>query len=203
MDDLSELRSQYSTRRANILEPIAAALQKHLRNQLRDIKRIDQITARAKDVDSFMDKAVREKDEGGPKYPDPLNEIQDQIGVRVVTFYLDDVDTVSQELESYYHDIENRRVEPDSTKEFDYVGKHYILILPRDVVAQTMERSDVPRVFELQLKTLFQHAWGEANHDLGYKPRGSLESEEKRKIAFAAAQAWGADRMFQELHRSR
>ena len=58
----------------------------------------------------------------------------------------------------------------------------------------------MPEFFELQVKTLFQHAWAEANHDLGYKPEGKeLDQESKRLLAYASAQAWGADRVFDEL----
>jgi putative GTP pyrophosphokinase len=54
------------------------------------------------------------------------------------------------------------------------------------------------------VKTLFQHAWSEADHDVGYKP-GSipLTPEEKRKLAYTSAQAWGADQIFDELFQAR
>jgi ppGpp synthetase/RelA/SpoT-type nucleotidyltranferase len=55
--------------------------------------------------------------------------------------------------------------------------------------------------FELQIKTLFQHAWSEAEHDLGYKPTTILTSAQKKRLAFTAAQAWGADQIFDELFR--
>jgi ppGpp synthetase/RelA/SpoT-type nucleotidyltranferase len=58
---------------------------------------------------------------------------------------------------------------------------------------------ECPTFFELQIKTLFQHAWGEADHDLIYKPSGALTSDQRRRVAFTAAQAWGADRIFEEL----
>jgi putative GTP pyrophosphokinase len=62
----------------------------------------------------------------------------------------------------------------------------------------------VPKVLELQIKTLFQHAWSEANHDLGYKPDlQPLDPDDERKLAFTAAQAWGADQIFDELYRKR
>ncbi len=93
---------------------------------------------------------------------------------------------------------------PDSEWEFGYFGKHYILLLPRDVIDPGIDQNLVPEFFELQVKTLFQHAWSEANHDLGYKPGAApLTADEKRRLAFTAAQAWGADRVFDELCQGR
>jgi putative GTP pyrophosphokinase len=43
-----------------------------------------------------------------------------------------------------------------------------------------------------------------AEHDLGYKPGAvPLTPDEKRRLAFTAAQAWGADRIFDELFHER
>jgi GTP pyrophosphokinase len=56
----------------------------------------------------------------------------------------------------------------------------------------------------LQIKTLFQHAWSEANHDLGYKPAlAPVGVEDERRLAFTSAQAWGADHIFDELYSER
>ncbi|MNL70650.1 hypothetical protein D3C87_1956870 [compost metagenome] len=62
------------------------------------------------------------------------------------------------------------------------------------------DRAKVPEFFELQVKTLFQHAWSEAEHDLAYKPSEPLSTLQQRQIAFTAAQAWGADQIFEQLH---
>jgi len=197
-----DLRERYQERYEKGLKPVAKILEDHLKDNMNGLPRVDRISARAKDTDRFMSKAAKQVD-GQPKYSDPLNQVQDQIGARIVTFYLDDVETVSKEVEEYYRKIESRVVVPDSESEFGYFGKHYILLLPDDVIVDGIEPSDVPKFFELQIKTLFQHAWSEANHDLGYKPEGELMSDEKRKIAFTSAQAWGADQIFADLFRMR
>jgi putative GTP pyrophosphokinase len=88
---------------------------------------------------------------------------------------------------------------PDSEREFGYEGRHFILFLPRDVFKDEENESAVISFFELQIKTLFQHAWSESEHDLGYKPTTTLSSDQKRRLAFTAAQAWGADQIFDEL----
>ena len=193
----AELRGLYEDRYERILVPIAARLRDLLADYVSDCPRIDRVTTRAKSIDRFVAKALKQVG-ATPKYSDPLNQIQDQIGARIVTFYLSDVPTVEQAVERYFRPIEARNVEPDTEKEFGYVGKHYILFLPEDVVGDD-EVPEAPKFFELQIKTLFQHAWSEAEHDLAYKPSSSLSKDQKRFIAFTAAQAWGADRIFDQL----
>jgi len=105
---------------------------------------------------------------------------------------------VSAIVEQYYTPIEKQNIVPDSVREFGYEGKHYIIFIP-DAILPVAPPGSYPKLFELQIRTLFQHAWAEAEHDLGYKPTQELTVEEKRRIAFTAAQAWGADSIFQEL----
>ena len=84
--------------------------------------------------------------------------------------------------------------------EFGYFGKHHILMIPSDVIDPEWNNTMLPRFFELQIKTFFQHAWSEAEHDVGYKEtKKQLTLDQRRRLAFTSAQAWGADRMFDEL----
>ncbi len=197
---MKSLRRRYAERRASFLEPVAGLLRAHLRQCLSSCTRIDQVSARAKGVDRFVAKASQKRD-GKIRYGDPLNQIQDQVGARVVTFYLSDVEPIKSEVLKYFRPIESRRVVPDTETSFSYFGHHFILLLPTDLTAKFARRLVKPDFFELQIHTLFQHAWAEAEHDLGYKPSGAVGPEEKRKIAFTAAQAWGADMIFDELAR--
>ncbi len=138
--------------------------------------------------------------DGVARYSDPLNQIQDQIGARVVTFYISDVTQVDAVIQKYYRLVESKTLVPGSQWAFGYFGVHYILLIPRGVIEADVADDLVPEFLELQVKTLFQHAWSEANHDLGCKPGAApLTSDAERRLAFTAAQAWGADRMFNEL----
>ena len=193
-----DLRQEYGDRHQRVLAPAALALEVLLKDQLSDLPRVDRISCRAKSIDRFVAKAS--KREGGvAKYADPLNQIQDQIGARIVVFYLDDISLAQNAVERYHRHIEKRAVEPEIDEAFGYRGFHYVVPLPRDVLPDGVESDVAPDVFELQIKTLWQHAWSEANHDLGYKPDAPLTSDQRRRLAFTAAQAWGADQMFHEL----
>lgn len=196
----NELRAEYASRRRNILEPLAHQLIAHLQDNLRGIDRIDRVVARAKGVDRFMAKAEKALADGGVKYEQPFEQIQDLVGARIIVFYRQDVDVVAAMVERYYRHIERKDLIPESEAEFGYVGKHFILAVPQDVIDDDADREKTPQFFELQVKTLFQHAWSEANHDLAYKPGEPLSPLQKRQVAFTAAQAWGADQIFGQLH---
>jgi ppGpp synthetase/RelA/SpoT-type nucleotidyltranferase len=197
------LEDQYRKRHDLALVPIAAALQEHIVDCFKGQPRIDRISARAKGISSFLEKA--KKVEGGKKkYREPLSQIQDQIGCRIVTFFASDVERIDAVVRKYFRAIEFKDLVPESESEFGYFGRHFVLLIPYDVVDPTIDRTMVPTFFELQIKTLFQHAWAEAEHDLGYKVgQHPLSSEQKRRLAFTAAQAWGADQIFDELFRAR
>lgn len=194
------VEAQYRVRYDNVLFSIAGKLEALLRDILSGQPRIDRISTRPKSVERFVDKANAVTRDGKPKYDDPLHQIQDQIGARIITFYKDDVQRISHEVQRYFHAIESKNVVPEDEWKFGYFGNHHVLMLQKDLVDPAFDNDLVPYCFELQIKTLFQHAWSEANHDLGYKPgQHPLESDELRQLAFTSAQAWGADRVFNEL----
>lgn len=195
---MSTLEEQYRTRFDAFLSPVARQLEVHLKDTLSHLARIDRISTRPKSVNRFVQKAAKVED-GQPKYSDPLSQIQDQIGARVVTFYASDVPRIANEVRRFFHPIENKLRIPETESEFGYIGEHFVLIIPTDVLVGIEPAEESPAVFELQIKTLFQHAWAEAEHDIGYKPDVELTSLHRRKMAFTAAQAWGADQMFDEL----
>ncbi len=197
------LESEYADRHQTALVPTAEVLRLHIADLLKGEPRIDRVTARAKDPASFLKKAetlVR----GKPKYKEPLSQIQDQLGARIITFFKSDVERIDAIVRSFFKPIEFRDRVPESEWEFGYFGRHYVLIVPTDVKSESIDGKKIPDFFELQVKTLFQHAWSEADHDVGYKPGSTpLTPEEKRKLAYTSAQAWGADQMFDELFHAR
>jgi len=198
----TKLEKQYRERYRSVLQPAARLLEEQMIRRLKDGVRIDRITARPKGVDSFLKKAAK-IERGRRKYSDPIAEITDQIGARVIVLFQDDVDPTAELVLKYYAKVEEARKQPDSDWEFGYFGVHYLLPLPIEVLPSGITEEQAPSFFELQIRTLFQHAWSETNHDLGYKPDQPLSSDDKRKLAYSSAQAWGADQVLTELHKRR
>ena len=100
---------------SEVLDPLAGRLEAFIKDCLEGLPRIDRISARAKTktVDKFLAKAAR-MENGQPKYTHPLNQIQDQIRARIVTFCKDDIHILSREIEKCFHPTEFRTIVPGS-----------------------------------------------------------------------------------------
>jgi putative GTP pyrophosphokinase len=194
-----QLRNEYASRYDSILKPLADKISAQLLDHLNQIEHIDRISSRAKGVDSFVTKAQK-ANEGERKYDRPFEQIQDLVAARIIVFYKQDVEVIEEIIRRNYKPVESKDLIPERESEFGYVGKHFILSIPQDLYADDADRSRMPIFFELQIKTLFQHAWSEASHDLAYKQDVQLTSLQKRMIALTAAQSWGADQQFAQLN---
>ena len=188
----------YSKLHDETLKPIASRLHALLVRHFSGLPHVDQITVRAKSPESFAEKAMKLVD-GKPKYDRPLSQLYDLIGARLVVFYLADVTPAVAQATQLAATVERLKRQPEQLTAFGYEGVHLCLAMPPDAIPRQISRGDAPKLFELQIKTLFQHAWSQAEHDLRYKGPPRLEDEEERMVAAAAAQAWGADRMFDEI----
>jgi ppGpp synthetase/RelA/SpoT-type nucleotidyltranferase len=146
------------------------------------------ITARTKSVESFAGKAARVVD-GQPLFSDPLAEITDQIGLRVITYLRDDVATVATLLSDELRLLEDRDWGIETAREgrWGYASRHLLV----GIAGEQQPAS-------IQLRTVLQHAWAEFEHDIRYK--GSIPAEHAsdldRRFTLAAGLLELADREF-------
>jgi ppGpp synthetase/RelA/SpoT-type nucleotidyltranferase len=181
-----------------VLEAVAKALEEELLTRLKKANHVDRIICRCKSIDSFMVKALKRNDDESFRYKVPLKEIQDKIGARIIVYYKSDIPKMLDIVLDYFRRIEEKLIVPDDVTKFGYEGFHMICKIP-STIFQLKNNPLVGDFFELQIKTLYQHAWSQSNHALGYKPGQKLKDEEVRLLAFIAAQSWGADKALVEL----
>ena len=147
------------------------------------------VTGRTKSIASFAEKARRTED-GARLYPDPLHDIGDQIGVRVITYVHSDVTAVADLLHDQVVVIDDRDMGRETAQEgrFGYASRHL-----------QVELAD--RVVQVQIRTVLQHAWAEFEHDIRYK--GTMPDEHARdfdrRFTLAAGLLELADREFSTI----
>jgi predicted RNase H-like nuclease/ppGpp synthetase/RelA/SpoT-type nucleotidyltranferase len=125
------------------------------------------VTGRAKSIESFSAKAGRTV-HGEPVYADPLRDITDQIGIRVITYVRSDVAAVAEVLGSQLTVLDDRDLGQETASEgrFGYASRHL-----------QVARNGGPTA-QVQVRTVLQHAWAEFEHDIRYK--GTVPEEHAR-----------------------
>ncbi len=160
------------------------------------------VTGRAKSVASFAAKAARTVD-GKLSFTDPLRQITDQIGVRVITYVHSDVQAVADLLDDQVvvHDDRDMGRETASEGRFGYASRHLLVGLDQAREKQPGYLALRGRLAQVQIRTVLQHAWAEFEHDIRYK--GTIPDEHvpdfDRRFTLAAGLLELADREFSTI----
>lgn len=192
---MSSLRDEFAARRP-LLEQAAERLEGDLVEHFEGRPHIDRIHFRVKGVESFVKKA----EQADPPYELPLAEIEDQIAGRILVLFHSDLAATIAHTRTLFNPVEYEHKRPSRYNEFDYESVHGVYALSSAYQPQAWsDHEDMPTTFELQVRTLFQHAYAEPQHDLGYKPDIPPDDEIKRELAWIAAGCWGGDRALERI----
>ena len=184
-----ELVAQYRKYRPQLQELIQFVydqLWKVFREQGVELNTIEH---RVKTEESLIGKLERK----GEKYQN-LEDITDLVGLRIITFYTDDVDKAAAIIKNLYvvdwdNSVDKRKVHELTS--FGYNSLHYICRLKKGPL------SGIP--FEIQMRTALQHVWSSIEHDIGYKGAVKLPPEYRRQFSRLAGMLELADDEFSRL----
>jgi ppGpp synthetase/RelA/SpoT-type nucleotidyltranferase len=176
----------------------AEVLKKILERAVNIYAPLGVVQTRAKTVASFSEKIIR-KD----KYVEPLKEITDLCGGRIICHFSSQVEKISHFIRDNFEVDELNSIDVKSrlsTGEFGYRSVHYI-VTPRQA---TILGVNIPRELwtlkaEIQVRTFNEHIWADIFHDRIYKAPIKIPETWKREAARLAAILENADNSFLKM----
>ena len=158
---------------------------------------LHSISGRTKNSRSLADKIVKHKH----KYQS-LNDITDLCGIRIITYYDDEVDKIAQVIRQNFSVDQKNSIDKRkklNPTEFGYTSLHLIVNLPVNAKGICQEAFTHICKVEIQIRSILQHAWAEIEHDLEYKNPAGTSDEIRRRFSRMAGLLEVADSEFRTL----
>jgi putative GTP pyrophosphokinase len=194
-----EVAKRYAERQS-LLKELSDSLEQEVRSALDGLPHVDRVSFRVKNPESFVKKATDPLND--PPYADPLVEIEDQVAGRIIVFFLGDIEKVADLIERTFGTVEQSLRRPERDAEFGYESEHRICLIPEHLLPVGWDERTFPTTFELQVRTIFMHAYAEPQHDFAYKTKRDIDRGTVRELAWIAASAWGADQSYERLRKA-
>lgn len=153
------------------------------------------VVARVKTLESILEKLARKKYSSAA-------EVTDLLGARVILYLESDVEAVCGLLESAFQthpDLGVDKSEELAVDQMGYRSIHFICELGGRRTALDELAQYKGLKFEIQVRTVLQHAWAEIEHDRSYKFPGDLPPLYRRRLNLLAGTLELLDREFSTL----
>jgi ppGpp synthetase/RelA/SpoT-type nucleotidyltranferase len=118
-------------------------------------------------------------------YTSPFDEMTDQVAFRVITYLESDIEVIESSLRTYFEIDEANSIDKrngNSPHEVGYRSLHLVCKLgqKRCNLPENEGLQDTP--FEIQVRTVLEHAWAEIEHKQNYKSVVALPPSLQRKL---------------------
>jgi len=172
-------------------------------SKLSDVGIMFRLFSRAKSQESLKKKLDSDPDYGKGK------KLQDLIGVRVVLYFTDDIDTVREIISSSFEE-RPKDVSIDENRLDEFKATRYNIVYSLNQkytnnLSLKNESARIDNTFELQIRTIFSEGWHEVEHDLRYKCKSDWEGfdNQSRRLngvyATLETSEWTMIKIFDEL----
>ena len=180
-----EFISSYSAQK-NQFDILAKTLKEILKSVACDYDPLAIVSARAKGVSSFAEKIIKKN-----KYKDPLHEVTDLAGARIIVHFPKQVERVCKFIrENFEIDEVNSFDHRNNLKigEFGYRSIHYIVTPNRAEISGIEIPGEIRNLkAEIQVRTFMEHNWADIGHDRLYKTNIKVPERWNREAARLAA----------------
>lgn len=158
----------------------------------------ETLDPRTKEVEKFANKIQRP----GKSYIDPIREVTDLSGLRIVVYYIEDVDRVAELIKKEFEIDREHTVDKGQTlepHEFGYRSIHFVISLQK----QRTELKEWSRFStlkaEIQVRTVLQHAWASASRAFDYTQEAETPVALRRRLFRLAGLFELADQEFSAI----
>ncbi|MGD0711566.1 MAG: hypothetical protein ABR968_10355 [Bacteroidales bacterium] len=153
------------------------------------------IESRTKTLEGFKEKILRKE----LKYTNPIEEMTDIVGARIILYYQDELDKVIEIIKKEFLIDEDNSIDKGKllkANEFGYQSVHYVCKLSekRNSLPEWKKYSNLS--VEIQIRTVLQHSWASISHELEYKKNFEIPSVLQRKLFRLAGLFELADEQF-------
>jgi len=196
---------QYSKKR-HLYDDFTVEIENILRQAIetRGLK-INVIQGRAKSEESFGKKAATPSEQGPdkPKYANPMKEITDLAGVRVITFFPSTVEEIGALIQEEFQVLErvDHTASAEQEERLGYLSVHYLVRLGSNRSNLSEYKKFAGLTAEIQVRTVLQHAWAEIEHDIRYKSTSAIPHAISRRFMALAGLLEIADREFEAIQK--
>lgn len=134
-----------------------------------------------------------------------IDDITDVVGCRIISYFEDDVEKIVTIIKKEFDIDEENSINKKSMLEsdkFGYLSYHLICKISerRLLLPEYKKYKDIK--FEIQIRSILQHAWAEIEHDIGYKSSLGIPKELRRKFSRIAGLLETADENFCEIKKA-
>jgi len=153
------------------------------------------VSTRVKTFESLLGKITR-------KNYSSMEEITDILGVRIILYLESDVSKVSTIISEAFEVDPSKSINKSDELMVDQMGyrsDHYICTLGAERLKLSELKPFKDYKFEIQVRTILQHAWAEIEHDRSYKYPGDLPKKYRRRLNLLAGTLELLDREFSSL----
>lgn len=149
------------------------------------------ITARTKSQYSFrkkLTKIMNNKEKNDWDTCDAVfRNLSDFSGVRIGLYSARDAESVDAGIKKIFHvidvDVKDKFKSSDPTSCRFYKATHYQIALKEEQIQGSRKLGNLGDLTcEIQVCTMMNHVWNEIEHDIGYKPRGTISLEERQLL---------------------
>lgn len=162
------------------------------------------LPSRVKSPESFLEKVkrreAREAEEVQRADWDPLKEVQDIVGLRVVCLFLSDVERIATVVRNTFQVLsEDNKIEGTEVSSFGYMSVHFVAVMKAEYSGPRYDNiADWP--FEIQVRTIAMDAWANVSHHLDYKRDRDVPAELRKDFYALSGLFYVADRHFEMFY---